>query len=68
MKLREFSIVLIAFLTALSAVGQISITGKVVDNKGNAVQDAEVYLKELRLLETTQADGNFVISNIPGGK
>ena len=68
MKLREFSIVLIAFLTALSAVGQISITGKVVDNKGNAVQDAEVYLKELRLLETTQADGNFVFSNIPGGK
>ncbi|MDO6821130.1 TonB-dependent receptor domain-containing protein [Zobellia sp. 1_MG-2023] len=68
MKLREFSIVLITFLTALSAVGQISITGKVVDNKGNAVQDAEVYLKELRLLETTQADGNFVFSNIPGGK
>ncbi|MBT9190033.1 TonB-dependent receptor domain-containing protein [Zobellia russellii] len=68
MKLREFSIVLIAFLTALSAVGQISITGKVVDNKGNAVQDAEVYLKELRLLETTKADGNFVFSNIPGGK
>ncbi|WP_289063202.1 TonB-dependent receptor [uncultured Zobellia sp.] len=68
MKLREFSIVIIAFLTTLSAVGQISITGKVVDNKGNAVQDAEVYLKELRLLETTQADGNFVFSNIPGGK
>ncbi|MBU2973872.1 TonB-dependent receptor domain-containing protein [Zobellia sp. B3R18] len=68
MKLREFSIVLIAFLTALSAVGQINITGKVVDNKGNAVQDAEVYLKELRLLETSQADGNFVFSNIPGGK
>ncbi|WP_289041368.1 TonB-dependent receptor [uncultured Zobellia sp.] len=68
MKLREFSIVLIAFLTALSAVGQINITGKVVDNKGNTVQDAEVYLKELRLLETTQADGNFVFSNIPGGK
>ncbi len=68
MKLREFSIIFIVFLTSFTVVSQIDITGNVTDEKGNPVQDAEVYLKELRLLRTTEVDGKFSFPDIPGGK
>ncbi|MDO6519768.1 TonB-dependent receptor [Zobellia uliginosa] len=68
MKLREFSIVFIVFLTSFSGFSQITISGKVTDEKGKPVQDAEVYLKEVQLLKTTDADGNFEFPNISGGK
>lgn len=68
MKLREFSIILIVFLTSFSGFSQITISGNVTDEKGKPVQDAEVYLKEVQLLKTTDADGNFEFSNITGGK
>ncbi|OWW25201.1 TonB-dependent receptor [Zobellia sp. OII3] len=68
MKLREFSIVFIVFLTSFSGFSQITISGNVTDEKGKPVQDAEVYLKEVQLLKTTDADGNFEFSNITGGK
>ncbi|MGP1990743.1 TonB-dependent receptor domain-containing protein [Zobellia laminariae] len=68
MKLREFSIIFIVFLTSFSAFSQITISGNVTDEKGNPVQDAEVYLKEVQLLKTTDSDGNFEFSNIAGGK
>ncbi|SIS88644.1 Fe(3+) dicitrate transport protein [Zobellia uliginosa] len=68
MKLREFSIVFIVFLTSFSGFSQITISGKVTDKKGKPVQDAEVYLKEVQLLKTTDADGNFEFPDISGGK
>ncbi|WP_368662258.1 carboxypeptidase-like regulatory domain-containing protein [Zobellia laminariae] len=68
MKLREFSIIFIVFLTSFSAFSQITISGNVTDEKGNPVQDAEVYLKEVQLLKTTDSDGNFEFFNIAGGK
>ncbi|MUH36690.1 TonB-dependent receptor [Zobellia amurskyensis] len=68
MKLREFSIIFIVILTSFTVVSQIDITGNVTDEKGNPVQDAEVYLKELRLLRTTEVDGKFSFPDIPGGK
>ncbi|CAM4413301.1 TonB-dependent receptor domain-containing protein [Zobellia roscoffensis] len=68
MKLKEFSIVCIMFLASFSAVAQLTISGIVTDEKGNAVEDAEVYLKELQLLRTASSDGSFEFANIPGGK
>ncbi|MBT2162108.1 TonB-dependent receptor [Zobellia barbeyronii] len=68
MKLREFSIIFIVFLISFSGFSQITITGNVTDEKGKPVQDAEVYLKEVQLLKTTDVDGNFEFSNIAGGK
>ncbi|CAM4175852.1 TonB-dependent receptor domain-containing protein [Zobellia nedashkovskayae] len=68
MKLREFSIILIVFLTSFSGFSQITISGNVTDEKGKPVQDAEVYLKEVQLLKTTDANGDFEFSNIAGGK
>ncbi|WP_276167638.1 TonB-dependent receptor [Zobellia alginiliquefaciens] len=68
MKLREFSIACMMFLASFSAVAQLTISGKVTDEKGSPVEDAEVYLKELQLLRTANADGSFEFANIPGGK
>ncbi|MBU2947078.1 TonB-dependent receptor [Zobellia uliginosa] len=68
MKLREFSIILIVFLTSFSAFAQLTISGKVTDEKGNPVEDAEVYLKELQLLRTADSEGRFEFTNIQGGK
>ncbi|CAM4356285.1 TonB-dependent receptor domain-containing protein [Zobellia nedashkovskayae] len=68
MKLREFSIILIVFLTSFSGFSQITISGNVTDEKGKPVQDAEVYLKEVQLLKTTDANGDFMFSKIAGGK
>ncbi len=40
----------------------------VLDDTGNPIENAEIYIRELELLETTGPDGTFQFSNIPGGK
>ncbi|QLG46299.1 TonB-dependent receptor domain-containing protein [Costertonia aggregata] len=67
MKLKEFSCSLLLLLT-FSAWGQMAITGKVSNEEGKPVADTEVYLKELQRLETTDTEGIFRFSNVPGGK
>ncbi|MDB2606756.1 TonB-dependent receptor [Zobellia sp.] len=68
MKLREFSTTIIVFLSWFALSGQIAVSGTVTDQKGNPVQDAEVYLKEVQQLKTTQLDGTFSFSNVARGK
>ncbi|MDT7829775.1 carboxypeptidase-like regulatory domain-containing protein [Pricia sp. S334] len=55
-------------LTSVSVWGQLSISGSVSGPNGKPVSEAEVYLKEIQQLETTDAEGNFQFSDLPGGK
>ena len=67
MRLKGFSYVLI-LLFSFSAWGQMTISGRVMDEKDRPVVDAEVYVKELQRLKTTDVNGSFEFSNVPGGK
>ncbi|KKM86982.1 hypothetical protein LCGC14_1273490, partial [marine sediment metagenome] len=58
MKSKVFSTLLL-FILALPSWGQLSVTGEVSDSNGKPIPDAEVYIKELRLTETTNANGAF---------
>ena len=67
MRLQEFSF-LFALLFSASLVAQLEISGVVNDVQGQSVADAEVYIKELQALQTTDETGRFLFKNIPGGK
>ena len=56
------------FLFFVPVCGQVSISGTVSDTQGNPIRDAEVYLKEVQQLQTTETDGRFEFNGIPGGK
>ena len=67
MKLKVFnSLLLFCFTITISA--QLTVSGKVTGKEGAPVQDAEVYLKEIQLLTTTNSEGNFEFKSITGGK
>jgi len=67
MRLKEFScIVLLLFTFPLWS--QITISGTVTDTQGEPISFAEVYLKQLQRLETTNDEGRFAFDNVPGGK
>ncbi|RRQ49089.1 TonB-dependent receptor [Maribacter algicola] len=66
MRLRDYSIVLF-FLVTFSAFGQISFTGKITDGNGKPVPDAEIYIKQLERLETTDSNGRFLFENMAAG-
>ncbi|BFP42326.1 TonB-dependent receptor [Flavobacteriaceae bacterium GF1] len=67
MRLRAYSFFVILLCT-LSLVGQTQISGKVLDQNGRPIPEAEVYLKEPQILRMTDEEGRFLFNNIPGGK
>ncbi|ASV29104.1 TonB-dependent receptor domain-containing protein [Maribacter cobaltidurans] len=67
MKLREYSYILL-FLITFSAFGQVNLSGTIVDTEGVPVVDAEIYMKQLERLETTDLDGRFLFKNITPGE
>lgn len=67
MRLKVFSTLLL-FIFSLPLFGQLSISGEVSDSTGKPVEDAEVYIKELLLTETTNEDGTFEFQGLSGGK
>lgn len=67
MRLKVFSS-LVLICIAIPIWGQLTITGKVIDDKDKPVENAEVYLKETQALTTTKADGSFEFANISVGK
>ncbi|MGB7395868.1 MAG: TonB-dependent receptor [Pricia sp.] len=67
MRLLVFSTLFLCF-SVLPIWGQLTISGTVTDTKGLPVVDAEVYLKGIQVLETTDAEGRFEFSEVPGGK
>ena len=60
----------ILFIFILSSLlGQnFSIKGIVVDEKGQAISGANIYLKEIKLGCTSLKDGSFLFKNIPLGQ
>jgi len=59
---------LLLLIFAIPAWGQVAISGTVSDELGRPVADAEVYLKELRLTQTTDEKGFFSFEGLAGGK
>lgn len=47
--------------------GQLQVSGRVTDMEGRAISDAEVYIKQLERLETSNANGFFKFENLPSG-
>lgn len=66
MRLKEFSYLVVLFLT-LPAWGQLQVSGTVTDKEGQVISDAEVYIRELERLETSNANGFFKFENLPSG-
>ena len=52
-------------LTAATASAQKLVTGKVTDTHGEPVMGATVRVAGTKILTTTDADGNFKLSNVP---
>lgn len=67
MKLKVFNTLLILIFT-LPMCGQMMLSGKVSDNKGEPLDNVDVYIKELQILKKTGTDGTFLFSNINAGK
>ena len=67
MRLKEFSYSVLFFLMTFPVWGQLQVSGTVTDTEGNAILDAEVYIKQLERLETTNANGFFKFENLPSG-
>ncbi len=67
MRLQVYSI-LVLLLSLSSVWGQVSIKGKVTGYEDRPVADAEIYLKEAKLIRTTGADGTFEFKHLSGGK
>ncbi len=67
MRLKEFSCIALLLFT-FPLLGQLTISGTVTDTEGSPIAYAEVYLKQLQRLETTDDNGRFIFENVPGGK
>lgn len=67
MRLREYSYILL-FLITFPVFGQVNFSGTIVDTEGVPVVDAEIYMKQLERLETTDLDGRFLFENITPGE
>ena len=67
MRLRVYSILFFLVLCN-AAFGQHSLSGVVKDeSSGKPIADAQIYLKELNLLKTTDAKGMFVFPDLDEG-
>ncbi len=67
MRLKEFSYLAILFL-AFPVWGQNQFSGTVTNKDGQAIADAEVYIRQLERLETSNANGFYKFENLPAGK
>ncbi|WP_291965042.1 TonB-dependent receptor domain-containing protein [Maribacter sp.] len=66
MKLKEFSYLLLLFV-AFPVFGQFNISGQITDEDGTPVSDAELYIKELERLETTNSEGYYSVESLLAG-
>ncbi|WP_036152868.1 TonB-dependent receptor domain-containing protein [Maribacter forsetii] len=66
MRLKEFSYILL-LLVSFPLFGQFNISGQVTDEDGVPVSDAELYIKELERLETTNSEGYYSVESLAAG-
>ena len=56
-----------ALIMTSSLFAQVSVSGMVTDDSGNALSGANVYLAGTSLGSATDSDGKYVIGNVPSG-
>ena len=66
--MKKLLTLLVALLLTGFAYGQGSIKGKVVDNTGEPLIGASVYLEGTSVGTITDVNGNFLLSNVDNGK
>ncbi len=66
MILKVFSSIVVVFW-CLSGFAQFTLTGKVIDENGDALADVEVYLKQTQALLITDASGSFSFAGLSSG-
>lgn len=67
MKLKDYKVIIIAYLFSVSAYSQFTITGKVVDDLTNEpIEEVEIYNQTTGSLVKTDALGNYIIEVISG--
>jgi iron complex outermembrane receptor protein len=65
--MKFISIIFIVFVFVGQAFSQNVITGKIVDDKERPIEAANVYLRGTIFGAATNAEGEFIIENIPTG-
>src|ERR1700743_620376 len=60
----KYLIFFLGILAIVNASAQQSISGKVVDPKGQPVPSATVFLTNTKNMTATDASGNFILSDI----
>ncbi len=67
-KLCTILIVLLGSFISINAIAQNELSGKISDlQTHNGIANANVYIEDLKIGATTDANGNFSIKNLPGG-
>ena len=68
MILKEFKITIIVLFITLSTHAQFSLSGNVVDEDNNAIQDAEIYLEPISQFTLSNNQGKFQIDDVNKGE
>ncbi len=68
MQSKKYSIIFLFVFLCFSALAQNELTGKITNSKDSSVlPGVTVYIPDLKLGATTDADGKYTIKNIPKG-
>ncbi|MEX6625586.1 TonB-dependent receptor domain-containing protein [Tenacibaculum salmonis] len=67
LKLKDYSILIIAILTFSATFAQYTVSGKVLNSKGKGINSVEVYSANSGVLIKTNATGNYEITDLPKG-
>ncbi|MBO6536697.1 MAG: TonB-dependent receptor [Balneolaceae bacterium] len=67
MSLKVFSFTVIFGLLPLLGVAQFSISGKVIDTEGKAIESVEIFDNDAGTVYYTDQTGTFLIQNLPAG-
>jgi thiol-disulfide isomerase/thioredoxin len=66
--MKHYSFIVVLFLSLLSARGQNTIQGRIVNESGNPVANANVFIHNTQKGTISDINGNFLLNNIPKGQ
>lgn len=67
LKLKDYSIFIIAIFVFSTAFAQFTISGKVIDSKGRALNGVEIYNTAIGVLTKTEKAGTYKITDVSKG-
>ena len=68
LKLKDYSIIIVLFFAMQNLFAQYTISGKIVDNEGKAINSVEIYNASGGTLAKTNAQGNYKTTSLKPGK